>query len=722
MMAIRSLVLPLAMSLALALALASAPASARDVGPERSSKGVEPSGVPDDSRLRVTHDVDHPWPFDPHYPGKAPWERRRQELRTQILVAEGLWPWPKTSPVEPVIHGKIDREGYSVEKVFFASTPGHYVSGSLYRPRGKAGKLPAVLCPHGHWPNGRFMEAGAAEAAKQVEIGAEKTREGARYPLQARCAMLARMGCVVFLYDMVGYADSKPIEHRAGFADAEALLRLQSFMGLQSLNSLRALDFLAGLPEVDPRRIAVTGASGGGTQAFILGAIDDRPAVSFPAVMVSAAMQGGCICENSPGLRVRANNVEFAALFAPRPQGMTGANDWTKEIETKGLPELKRVYALYGAPDAVMARYFPFEHNYNQVSRELMYNWMNEHLALGRRSPVAEEPFVPIPPGELSVYDERHPRPADAADAPALRRRLTDAADARMADLAKEPAEYRKVVRAALRALVADDLPARGEVEATRETRTDLPGGLTLEKALLGRRGAGEAVPLVLLKPAGWDGSVVLWVHPDGKSSLFGPGGAATPLAETLLEGRSAVAAADLFLTGEFTAGVPPATAPADRPTARSNRVGRYAGSTDAVYAYGYDRSLLGERVHDLLSLVRLVKDRPGVGPIRLVAFGKAGPAALLARALAGDAIDRAAIDLDGFDFDRVTDPADELMLPGALKYGGLYGFVPLCDSGRTTLLNARKAGTFDRAAGVKGVTLSVERSGAEAVVEAVGR
>ena len=191
---------------------------------------------------------------------------------------------PPKTPLEPVIHGRIDRDGYSVEKVFFKSHPGHYVTGNLYRPRAKdgklrEGKLPAVLCPHGHWANGRLYDAGDKEAKQQVAIKAEKTMDGGHSPLQARCAQLARMGCVVFFYDMVGYADSTTISHNA-FGDAEAELRLQSLMGLQTWNSLRALDFLLGLPEIDPKRVGVTGASGGGTQTFILCAIDDRPAAA----------------------------------------------------------------------------------------------------------------------------------------------------------------------------------------------------------------------------------------------------------------------------------------------------------------------------------------------------------------------------------------------------------------------------------------------------------
>src|SRR5262249_2158054 len=293
----------------------------------------EAGKFPADSRLtklRTLHAKDF---FMTVPPSNEAWE----ELREQVLRALGLWPMPEKTPLTPVIHGKIDRDDSTVEKVFFASWPGHYVSGNLYRPKGKSGPLPGVLCPHGHWANGRFYDAGSAEAQKQLESKAEQTTEGARYPLQARCPMLARTGCGVLHYDMVGYADSQQIKHREGFTDVAAELRLQSFMGLQTWNSIRALDFLLSLPEVDPKRVGLTGASGGGTQTFILGAVDDRPAAAFPAVMVSTAMQGGCVCENCDYLRQGAGNIDLAALFAPKPLGMSGADDWTIDIERKGL-------------------------------------------------------------------------------------------------------------------------------------------------------------------------------------------------------------------------------------------------------------------------------------------------------------------------------------------------------------------------------------------------
>ena len=138
----------------------------------------------------------------------------------------------------------------------------------------------------------------------------------------------------------------------------------------------------------------MTGASGGGTQTFLLCAIDPRPTVAFPAVMVSTGMQGGCTCENAPLLRVDTGNVEIAALFAPKPLGMTAANDWTREMPAKGFPELKQHYALLGAPDNVMLKpLVHFEHNYNYVSRAAMYGWFNKQFKLGLPEPVVEEDY-----------------------------------------------------------------------------------------------------------------------------------------------------------------------------------------------------------------------------------------------------------------------------------------------------------------------------------------
>jgi dienelactone hydrolase len=679
-------------------------------------------GPPKDSRLGKPKD------YNGYFPMKVPaslaeWEKRRKELREQLLVALGLWPMPEKTPLNPVIHGKIDRDDYTIEKVFFASYPGHYVSGNLYRPKQSGDKAnggsnapgakhPAVLSPHGHWQNGRFFERNDKEAQEQITKGAEKTMEGARYPLQARCAQLARMGCVVFHYDMVGYADSQQIEHKKGFTDAEAELRLQSFMGLQAWNSIRALDFLSSLPDVDPKRIGVTGASGGGTQTFILCAIDDRPAAAFPAVMVSTAMQGGCVCENCSYLRQDTGNVEIAALFAPKPLGMSGADDWTKEIETKGLPELKALYKLYGAEDKVMAKCFPqFEHNYNQVSRELMYNWFNKHLQLGQPEPVVEKPFVPVPPRELSVYDEQHPRPKDATDAEGLRKYLTEASDKRLEVLHPKDAnvlkEFRQVVGTGLEVMIHDRVPRSNAAELVAQK--DIDGILMLKLAMV-RPDAHEQIPAIHLRPENWDQTIIIWIHPQGKESLFEKG-KLVPGAQKALKNKAAIWAPDVFLTGEFQG-------------ANGIRVDQnFAG-----YSFGYNRPVLANRVHDILAMIPsgpLSKGPEFVKRIRLVGFGQAGPWVLLARALSGDAVARTAVDANQFDFDQVKTTSDEMMLPGALKYGGMASFAALCAPGELYLHNVRASPRNDwikdayKAAGAADhLKLQTEKASDDKVIE----
>jgi dienelactone hydrolase len=659
----------------IAVLICSAVALAADTDPTRV---LAPGRLPQDRRLGKAKDLNGYFPLT--VPGsKDQWDKRRREVREQVLVATGLWPMPERPPIQAVIHGKIVQDDYTIEKVFFASYPGHYVSGNLYRPKAQTGKLAGVLCPHGHWRNGRFYDAGEQEAANQIKQGAEKTTDGARYPLQARCAQLARMGCVVFHYDMVGVADSTQLEHTKGFTDAEAELRLQSFMGLQTFNSIRALDFLLSLPEVDGRRIGVTGASGGGTQTFILCAIDDRPTVAFPAVMVSTAMQGGCICENCSYLRQDTGNIELAGLFAPRPLGMSAAHDWTLEIETKGLPELKALYKLYGAEDRVMAKCYPeFQHNYNQVSRELMYNWFNRHLRLGQPEPVVERPFVPVPPKDLTVFDKDHPRPGDAGDVTALRQEMSRESDKQLAELHPKDgqtlARFRELLGTALRVMIHDQLPGFDAVESQiieKENRD----GIRVEKLVLGRKGQEEQVPALLLTPARPGGSLVVWIHPGGKSSLLRDG-KFDSAAQQILNRGGAILAPDVLRTGESQGAASPVNA-------------AYAG-----YTFGYNRPLLAERVHDILTAVAYARGLPHTETVSLAGWEKAGPWVVLARALCGEALARTVADVDQFRFDKVQATNDEMMLPGVIKYGGLPALAALCAPGELYLHNDGESGT----------------------------
>ncbi|MCU0708210.1 MAG: acetylxylan esterase [Pirellula sp.] len=382
--------------------------------------------------------------LDGHFPFAVPeskeaWEERAQELRSQIEVSLGLFPRPSMAPLQPVIHSTRLMDGYSVAKVYFESLPGLYVTGNLYAPLEKESekgiRRPAVLCPHGHWQNGRFYFTSDTEARRELANGAERFEAAAHSPLQARCVQMARMGIIVFHYDMIGYADSQQIslQRAHGFGQhgpnpdvgpdrwllfspkAEGLL--QNVMGIQTINTIQSLEFLLQRSDVDPQRISITGASGGGTQTFLASAIEPRFAGAYPVVMVSTSMQGGCTCENASGLRVDTGNVEIAALTAPRPQGMNAADDWTRNMARDGFPELKKLYGLYGSQDQVnlqVATHFP--HNYNHVTRVAMYGFMNRLFGLGQAEPILESDFEVLRGEDLSVWNEQHPAPKSGVE------------------------------------------------------------------------------------------------------------------------------------------------------------------------------------------------------------------------------------------------------------------------------------------------------------------
>jgi hypothetical protein len=631
----------------------------------------------EDSRFATPHDKDHPWGWTPQFTGRAAWEDRADFLRHQAMVAQGLWPMPPKTPLNAVIHGKIDRDTYTIEKVCFESMPGLYVTGNLYRPKGKTGKVPGVLCPYGHWPNGRFIWKSDADIKIEIDSGAETDPIAAKTPLQANLAMLARMGCIAFQYDMIGYCDSdnQIIKHREGFTDTESILRLQSFMGLQTWNSIRSMDFLLSLPDVDPERVAVTGSSSGATQAIALNAVDPRATTAFPMVMVSMNMQGGCVCENAPLYRVETNNVELATLVAPKPEGMAAAKDWTNDFLTRGLPEMRSIWALYGAEGDVEGQHFDFGHNHNLHSREAQYNFLNKQLKLGWPEPVTEKPFEPVEPKDLSVYDADHPRPKDEADAPTLRKRMTAVSDEQLAAMSDE--QRAQTVWVALKAMVVDQLPKDDEVGIVQGEPIHLDGGASVWNGEISRKGLAERVPCKVISPAKWNGAVVVWASPEGCKGLSENDASV----KKLLESGAAVMTVDPFGEAEFVAAKKAISAPAKK---------NDANPPYAAYKDGYDRSVIANRVHDLLSAIALARGLNRDGKVSLVAFGDAGISGLLTKAVVQGAIDRAAIDLNQFDFDSVTLESDPMLLPGALKYGGVNGFVPLCSSGLTMICDLK--------------------------------
>jgi len=687
--------LPLWLLTACLVGLASPPELRPEIQPEgaRHDRVLPLGQLPKDRRLAPGKTLRDYFPFEVPATAAA-WEKRASELRRRILVATGLWPMPKKTPLNAVVHGRTERKGFTVEKVYFESYPGHFVTGLLFRPTGKGARRPAVLCPHGH--GGRLQDHGPEYIRKLIAAGDERFEGSGRYPKLARCAQLARMGCVTFIYDMVGYTDStqipRNIAHRGRqdqpgvdtkdswrFFTTPADLRLQSIFGLQTYNSIRALDFLTSLPDVDPERVAVTGGSGGGTQTLILGAIDPRPIAAFPQGMVSTAMQGGCVCENTALLRVGTGNVELTALFAPRPQAMTAANDWTQEMMTKGYPELQQLYRLLGAEENVLCKSLVhFGHNYNYVTRGIMYSWFNKHLALGLPEPIVEEDFVPLTEEEWTVWDEEHPRPLGG---PRHERELgswlATTSDRRLAKLTpSDPAslqKYRDVVGAAWATLLGRGLPAaadiRREPAPNKEHAKEDRGDYLEFRDLVRLRPHVEELPVLSLYPKrGWNKQVVIWVDGRGKRAILDAAGSPIPAVRALLESGTAVLAADLLLQGEFIGDAEPA------------KTVRLTAQRSSAYDFGYNPTLFAKRVHDILTLISFVRhDEHAPEQVHLVGVSGAGPLAAAARSLAGDAIDRTAIDTGGFRFENLESYADAAFLPGAVKYGDVPALLALC-------------------------------------------
>lgn len=585
----------------------------------------------------------------PEYKTRDAWLARAAELRQQILVSAGIWPTPAKQPIKAVIFDKLDRGDFTIEKVYFESYPGFYVTGNLYRPKNPTGKLPAVLCPHGHWAYGRLEN-------QPLNSG------------PARAISFARQGYVAFSYDMVGYNDSSTITHK--FADhnttgVEALWGV-NLLGLQLWNSIRSVDFLLSLPDVDASRIACTGESGGGTQTFLLMAVDDRIKLASPVNMVSFLMQGGSLCENAPNLRIDTNNVELASLMAPRPMLMVSATgDWTKNTMSSEYPAVRGIYRLFGAEDKLSAVQMDAPHNYNQQSREAVYGWF-AHWFLNRSetTPIKERgvsiPSIP----ELLVFYSR-PRPPNELSEAQLTQSLIEQRkgqlEAAQPKNAAELAQFKNQFGTAFKFSLMAETPKSEEVmTSTPEVHNNNNSIAT--KLILSRRGKGDRVDLSLLQTgkSQWEKAVlVLASAEDGNRR-------------------------DELMASLAAAGYVAATINLQPQSQSSDQAKKYR------YFTTYNRSDAANQIQDILTAIAFLKGK--AANLQVVALGKAGGLALLARGLAPK-IDRMAVDAAELDFANDNDFLAQLPIPGIRRAGDFTTAITLAPL--TPLLIHNTGGKF---------------------------
>jgi dienelactone hydrolase len=600
------------------------------------SVASEPATLPGrDERAREVRTLNTLRTF-PDVTSKAAWEKRAKKIREHALVCTGLWPMPEKTPLNANVFGRVERDGYSIEKVYMQTLPGFYLAGNLYRPLGTGkGPFPAVLNPHGHWKEGRMAN---------TELGS----------IAARCISFARQGMVAFSYDMVGYNDTAQLNHKFGSDPTNQLWNI-SLMGLQTWNSIRALDFLQSLADVDKKRLACTGESGGGTQTFMLGAIDDRLAAQAPIVMVSHSMQGGCLCENAPGLRVEYSNMEIAAAPAPRPQIIVAASgDWTKTTMTVEGPAIERVYKLFNAGDKFRYTIFNFDHNYNKTTREAVYDAFGHWLLKDVDATALKEAAYQMESVEsLRVFPDGN-LPADAKGEPQVIGMLIERSKKQLEALKRAKLEDAKAeLLRGWQHTMQVEFPDRDLIVQRGETKK--LGEITRHSLHVGRRGHGDRLPVVMFTPARDELRVLtVLAHPDGKAAFMTAEGTPTGLAKELLARKQSVVLLDTFLTGEL----------ADEAAVKARK------PTNGFFTV-YNRTDVQERVQDLITACAFAQTHGKGRHVVLCGTGRAGLWALLA-APAADAVvaDCAQVDLrtDGSLMEQ------DLFAPGLRKIGAFEG------------------------------------------------
>lgn len=525
---------------------------------------------------------------------------RCEFVRRRLLLSAGLNPDVKLPENPAVISGGKLYHGVIIKDVSIETMPGLKLTGSLFMPENIGSKIPGLLCPHGHWKDGRVHHAPNGGVAM-------------------RCFELARLGFAVFAYDMIGYNENNDFPHSW---DEELRRRGDiagiSTFGLQTANSMRALDFLCDLPEVDENRIGCTGASGGASQTWFITALDERIKVAVPVCMLSSHFQGGCPCEEGPVMRVNGlTSFDIVSAVAPRPvmlPSVTG--DWTNLNPIYEIPALKAVYKLYNAEYRVENFHYEDEHNYNRRTREHVYAYLVRQLmGIDRGDKIVEEDIAPPPP-ELLWHGNQEPAKPTAETINSAFEKINSFLSAGVLDTGSDFALFKSRRRELLRELLETvEAPACDVVERVTHAKWEIDGAMAYGRTF-SRRCVGDVVIAVELIPEKSDGknSATVVISEGNYQDYFADGVKSSVVSELMEQGKH-VYIVELLGSGS------------------SSWQLQYAIRDNFKLGAAFDQPYFSMRVQDIITVCTKLREK-GIRDIVLVSSGSASPVALAAAAL----------------------------------------------------------------------------------------
>jgi dienelactone hydrolase len=542
------------------------------------------------------------------------WDNRRAKLRTSLLAAMGSMP-EKPCSLAPKLIGTLNRKSYVIEKLIFQSRPDVWVTANAYVPD-KMGKLPAVLCVHGHWPRAR------------------------RDPVvQARCLGLMHLGFFVLAIDAFGAGERYTHPDRGTYHGALFGATLWpaglTLLGCQVYDNRRAVDYLLTRPEVDAGRLGVTGASGGGNQTMYAGALDERLKAVVPVCSVGtyqAYLKAACcVCEVLPGALRFTEEGDVLGLVAPRALMVVSADQDAYQFSVgeakKSLDRAQAIFKLANAADKVKHAVFESKHDYNQAMREAMYSWMARWLKDEGKGDAIAEPAHQIEKVEdLACFADPADRPKGLLFPPTLAARearvLVEKRAANKPEHAEDWESAAVYRRDQLRKQVFGDFPQLPKPRAqigTPETRDKIRTTPMIFQP-------EPELPLhaLFLNKAELDGKqkVCVLLHLDGKAEA-----AKQPLAAALLDKGYALIAPDLRATGE------------SKPA--GDLIHDAADHNSAEHGLWIGRPLLGQWVFDVLCILDWMGIQPGLDrrSFTVAGIGAAGLIAMSSAALFEDRV-----------------------------------------------------------------------------------